>query len=143
MRFSDEEIRMDHRCSCPECDPRTAVHSQKTGPMHISVRWWDQDELPDGMPSRNQILILLDGVEISGVFEAVLGAEGSVWRYRGLAASESGKHLCVRCRQERSRQQARELDDGSLSVPTLFPEVQLCTERLDGAVELRAKPRAL
>lgn len=127
---SDAAIRADHRCSCPYDDPDLAVSSKRRGDHHIGVRFWDD---PEECARGKTAEILVDGVVVHGVFEAILGVEGVVWRHRGVpAASHEGRHICLVC-ADRLREQGSPDD-------SLLTSCGICTERLIGLVEFRALP---
>lgn len=135
MRDPDE-VRRDHVCACLGCDPSVVVMSARVGPQHVGVRFWEDN--PEERDKYYNVAVLLDGVEISGVFEAVLGEEGTIWRYRGLPSpSSTGKHYCVTC-LERGRRKIEE--NGGLYPSDGVPDWNLCQERLQGAVSLRVRP---
>jgi hypothetical protein len=138
-RPTNDQIMADHACTCPTCTPAVAVSSARQGPQHIGVRFWD-DNPEEGIHQRYAML-LLDGVEVAGVFEAVLGEQGKVWRYRGVpSASDMGRHLCLTCRR---RESATIAMDDSTYPPDGIPTARLCQEMLHGAVALTARPRTL
>lgn len=138
---------MDHVCSCPNDNPDLQVHDERQGLQHIGVRFWDGGE--DGTNAAHAE-ITVDGILVHGVFEAILGEQGTVWRYRGTpGASRTGRHLCQTC-TARARA-AGLLSDGATRVyesvegiiQCVTPEITLCTEKLTGRVELRVKERVV
>lgn len=141
-----EKVRADHTCTCTHDDPSLEVISTRQGPHHIGVRFWE-----DGTEEKQRDLnaqILLNGMVIEGVVEAILGDQGTIWRYRGVpAASKEGRHVCQTCRQ-RAAAAGLGKDDGTVrfemterGTERATPEIRACMERLTGSVELRAKAR--
>ena len=127
---TDAAIRADHTCACAHDDPDLAVSSKRRGEHHIGVRFWDD---PDACAQGDTAEILVDGRVVHGVFEAILGVEGIVWRHRGVpAASGEGRHVCLTCR-DRLRRIGTEDDD-------LLLACGICTEKLVGRVGFRALP---
>jgi hypothetical protein len=106
-------VPKDHICACPHDDPALEVMSKRQGPHHVGVRFWDE-----GIPLYRKADILLDGQIVYGVFEAVLGDQGTVWRYRGIPSSAGrNRHQCATC------------------------NIGICTEKLTGRVEFRVRAR--
>lgn len=129
------EVKQDHTCTCPGCDPSVRVASMRVSNQHIGVRFWDEDG-PEANEQR-RAKILLNGVKVDGAFEAVLGSEGAVWRYRGVpSAGRIGKHYCITCRERADRLIA---DNAGLFPTEGVPELQLCQEKLTGKVEMIAR----
>jgi hypothetical protein len=134
-----DEIRADHACTCPTCTPEIAVSSARQGPQHIGVRFWDDN--PEESSRQKRAMILLDGVEVTGVFEAVLGEHGTIWRYRGVPSGQYfGRHRCLNCLRKGNGLIEQ---NGGLFPVDGVPEPQACQEMLAGAVELMARPETL
>lgn len=129
MAATSGEILLDHKCACVRCDPSLRVDSTRRGPHHIGVRFWEEN--PQEKLNQYKASIFLNGERVEGVFEAVLGEPGVgvVWRYRGCpSASRNDRHLCLTCTRGRTLPDVDEL---------LSSVAGVCTERLEGAVELR------
>jgi hypothetical protein len=117
----DDVTRADHACACAHCDPSLAVMTRRQGPQHVSVRFWDD---PAERAQQSGAEVYVDGELVTGVFEAILGEQGTVWRYRGTpSGSSTGQHPCLNCIGKTAA-------------------TFICTEKLSGVVELRAKARA-
>jgi len=139
MYLTREEIQHDHSCACSTCDPSLMSLPQRQGPQHIGVRFWDEN--PEERARDRNAMILLNGVEIAGVFEAVLREHGSIWRYRGVPSeSEKNRHLCQTCLKNGGHQIGA---NGGFYPVEGVPSPGICQEILKGSVELRARPTTL
>jgi hypothetical protein len=140
-------IRQDHVCACVRCDPSLRVEGGRRGDHHIGVRFWG--DYPGERSRQRGTMILVDGMEVSGAFEAILGAEGTVWAYRSVAwagGSGTGYHTCLTCRDAAQRDGLLSEDGFLLHRAADGTEEQLtidiCTIKLVGRVELR-RPAAV
>lgn len=114
-----DAARADHTCACTNCDASLAVVTERQGDQHVAVRFWDRVE-------RRNIQILLEGKPVTRAFEAILGEEGTVWRYREHIPN-GNVHRCLTC-----------LDRGSNELRAgAWYDIPPCTEKLHGRVELR------
>ena len=151
MTAWEATIRRDHTCTCVTCDPDVRVDGARQGPQHIGVRFWG--DYPGERHQDRDAIILLDGVEIGGVYEAILGDEGVVWVFRSVpwtdtdgTARDNGYHPCLTCRDAADRE-GRLSPDGYLLRP--LPDgteeqvsLGVCSMKLVGRVELR-RPAAI
>ena len=94
----EERVRRDHWCACATCDPSLRVTGERQGLQHVGVRFWGEEE------ARRGAIILLDGLEIGNVFEAILGEQGTIWVYQSVPWTDErgdhprGYHPCLNCR---------------------------------------------
>lgn len=129
MKTRDQLTREDHTCSCEHCDPSLVVMSRRQGAQHIGVRFWDD---PVERAQTSNVEILLDDTVVHGVFEAILGETGTIWRYRGVpSAANEGRHVCLTCRDRLA----------ASGVDTEDAPISPCREKVVGNVGMRAVSR--
>lgn len=123
MKVSDRAmVKAHHTCACVGCDSSiaSAVTSGRQSSNHIAVRFWSDDVQPEWQGLRgfsNSVVILLDGERVERAFEAILGEDGSIWRYR--QEPLGFVHTCVTCEER-----------GTININP-------CVEHLTGRVEMR------
>lgn len=139
-------IRRDHWCACMGCNPSLRIKRPGGELQRVGVRFWGAS--PIDREEWHDAVILLDGLAVGGVYEAVLGDEGAIWAFRSVPWTDArgvihieGYHPCLTCRDAAQRAGAlspdgfvlrRAADGTEEQVP-----LELCSLKRTGRVELR------